>query len=63
MLSVPIALFASPLVQSFLFEVKPNDPYTIVWGVGVQVLAVLLAGCAPARRAARISPAIALRAD
>jgi ABC-type antimicrobial peptide transport system permease subunit len=50
-------------VQSFLFEVKPNDPFTIVSAVGVLVLAALLAGWGPARRAARISPAIALRAD
>jgi predicted permease len=63
MLSIPIALSASRLVQSFLFEVKPNDPFTIVSAVGVLVLAALLAGWGPARRAARISPAIALRAD
>ena len=62
-ISVPIALSASTLVQSFLFEVRPNDPYTLVSAVVVLVLAALLAGCGPARRAARISPAVALRAD
>ena len=62
-LSVPLALFASRLVQSFLFEVKPNDPSTMVAAVGVLVVAALVAGYGPARRAARISPAIALRAD
>ena len=62
-LSVPITLFASRLVQSFLFEVKPNDPNTMAWAVGVLVIAALVAGYGPARRASRISPAIALRAD
>jgi predicted permease len=63
LVSVPLALSASRVVQSFLFEVKPNDPYTIVSAAGVLVVAALLSGCGPARRAARISPAIALRAD
>jgi len=63
MISIPIALFASRLVQSFLFDLKPNDPATIVSAVSVLVLAALLAGYGPARRAARISPAMALRAD
>ena len=63
LVSVPIALSASRLVQSFLFQVKPNDPYTIVTAAGVLVAAALLAGYGPAHRAARISPAIALRAD
>ena len=62
-ISLPIALFASRLLQSFLFAVEPNDPYVIVSAVGVLVLAALLAGSGPARRAARISPGIALRAD
>ncbi|HEY1305718.1 MAG TPA: ABC transporter permease [Vicinamibacterales bacterium] len=62
-ISVPIALLTSRLVQSFLFDVKPNDPYVIVSAVGVLVLAALLAGSGPARRAARISPGLALRAD
>jgi macrolide transport system ATP-binding/permease protein len=62
-ISVPLALLASRLVQSFLFDVKPNDPYTIVSAVGVLILAALVAGFGPARRAARISPSVALRAD
>jgi ABC-type antimicrobial peptide transport system permease subunit len=62
-ISLPIALFASRLVQSFLFELKPNDPYTIGSAASVLALAALLAGYGPARRAARISPTVALRAD
>jgi predicted permease len=63
MISLPIALLASRLVQSFLYEVEPNDPYVIVSAVGVLALAALLAASGPARRAARISPGLALRAD
>jgi hypothetical protein len=62
-ISLPLALLASRLVQSFLYEVEPNDPYVIASAVGVLVLATLLAGSGPARRAARISPGLALRAD
>jgi predicted permease len=62
-ISVPLTLFASRLVQSFLFAVKPNDPSTIVLAVSVLVVAAIVAGFGPARRASRISPAIALRAD
>ena len=62
-ISVPVALFAARLVESFLFDLKPNDPPTIVSAVGVLVLASLLAGCGPARRAARINPTAALRAE
>ena len=62
-ISGPAALFASRLVQSFLFELKPNDPITIVTAVGALVLASLFTGCGPARRAARINPTTALRAE
>jgi len=62
-ISLPIALLASRLVQSFLYDVEPNDPYVIASAVGVLALAALLAGSGPARRAARISPGLALRAD
>jgi predicted permease len=50
-------------VQSFLFEVEPRDP--MVFTVVAVVLAVvgLLACWLPARRAARIDPLIALRAE
>jgi ABC-type antimicrobial peptide transport system permease subunit len=62
-ISLPIAVFASRLVQSFLFELQPNDPLTIGWAVAVLVASALLAGMGPARRASRISAAVALRAD
>jgi ABC-type antimicrobial peptide transport system permease subunit len=51
------------VVQSFLFEVRPTDP--VVYGASALLLAVCGATATfiPARRAARVDPVIALRAD
>ena len=62
-ISVPAALSASKLVQSFLFETQPNDPVTLVLAGAVLVSAAILAGYAPARRASRIDPVAALRQE
>jgi predicted permease len=60
-ISVPAALIASRLVKSFLFETQPNDPGTLALAGVVLVIAAMLAGYAPARRASRIDPLAALR--
>lgn len=50
-------------MRSLLYEVKPADPATFA-AVGVVLLAVSLAACyLPARRAARVDPLEALRAE
>jgi predicted permease len=57
------ALFATRLMSKLLFNVAPNDPLTLI---GVSLLltgTTVLAASLPARRAARVDPAIALRAD
>jgi len=60
-ISVPVALSASQLVKSFLFETQPNDPGTLAVAGVVLLSAAILAGYAPARRASRIDPLAALR--
>ena len=53
----------SRLMQSFLFGVTPLDP-SIFTGVGMLLLVVALIACViPARRAASVDPARALRAE
>ena len=59
--SVPVVLATSKLVASFLFGIKANDPMALGLAVGILVVAALLAGGIPARRAARIDPMTALR--
>jgi putative ABC transport system permease protein len=55
------AVALSRVLTSFLFEVAPTDPVTLI-AVGLLfVLVALLACLAPARRAAKVDPLIALR--
>ena len=60
-ISVPAALGASQLVKSFLFGTRPNDPGTLALAGVILLSAAILAGYAPARRASRIDPLVALR--
>ena len=55
------AMAATRLMQGLLFGVTPNDPETLV-GVAVVMAAIGVAACwIPARRAAKIDPAITMR--
>ena len=57
------ALALSRLIASLLFGVGPSDPATF-GGVALLLTAVVLAACViPARRALRVSPTTALRAE
>lgn len=60
-ISVPAALAGSRLVKSLLYGTEPNDPGTLAMAGAVLLAAALLAGYAPARRASRIDPLVALR--
>jgi predicted permease len=57
------ALTTSRLVETLLFELTPHDPTTLTVAVVMLALSAALAGYLPARRASRIDPAIALRAE
>ena len=51
----------APLLESLLFAVKPLDPLTFAAVPGVLLLVIAAGSFAPARRASRVDPLIALR--
>ncbi len=58
---VVLAIVLSRVLRTFLFEVKPNDPMTLIV-VGALFAGVALLACwAPVRRAAKVDPLEALR--
>ena len=57
------ALSLSRLLVKLLYEVKPTDLSTFVVVSGVLLLVGMLASWIPARRASRMDPMVALRAD
>jgi predicted lysophospholipase L1 biosynthesis ABC-type transport system permease subunit len=58
---LPVTLGAVRLLESLLYGIKPGDTVSIVTAVVAIVIAAIAAGYAPARRASRIDPLIALR--
>ena len=60
-IGVPVAFGTSKFVASFLFGMKPNDPLALTVAVAILLAAAILAGYAPAHRASRIDPMVALR--
>lgn len=57
------AMGAARLLRAFLFELTPNDPITYAVIIIVLVVTAVLASWAPGRRASRVDPVIALRAE
>ena len=55
------ALATTRLISALLFGLKPNDPVTVSFAVGLMIAVAAVAGYLPARRAARVDPLIALR--
>jgi putative ABC transport system permease protein len=61
-LGVAGAFFAARLIQGLLFGVAPYDPATFI-GVAAMMAVIGIGACwLPALRAARIDPAITMRA-
>jgi ABC-type antimicrobial peptide transport system permease subunit len=60
-IGAPIAYGSSRLVASFLYGIAGNDPIALGIAIGTLIAAAALAGYAPARRACRVDPMVALR--
>ena len=60
---IPIAYGAARVVETFLFGVKARDLTTLIAAPLLLLVAALLAGWAPARRASRVDAMTALRED
>ena len=60
---VAIALVAGRFIRPMLFETSPYDPVVFVLAAGVLLTVSLGASLAPAIRASRVDPNIALRAE
>jgi ABC-type antimicrobial peptide transport system permease subunit len=62
-IGLPLALTIARMVSSMLFGVAPADPANYVVSVALLTGVGWVAAWIPARRAARIDPAVALRAE
>jgi putative ABC transport system permease protein len=51
------------VLEGLLFGVKPTDPFTFAMVAGALAISSLLACLAPARRASKVDPIVALRAE
>jgi ABC-type lipoprotein release transport system permease subunit len=57
------ALALGRLLQSMVRETNPRDPLTLAVVATLLVVVALAASLLPARRAAKVDPAVALRAE
>jgi hypothetical protein len=62
-LGLVIALAATRVLRSFLFEVSATDPIALAMVTAVLLGAALMASLLPARRAVRLDPVAALRSE
>ena len=58
-----LSLYAARAAATFLYQLKPQDPVTLVMAMAALASVTLFAGWIPARRAARLPPTVALRED
>jgi predicted permease len=63
LVGVPLSLLLASRLRELLFQVRPFDPATVAVVLGVLGLVVLAASIGPARRATRVDPVRAMRAE
>jgi putative ABC transport system permease protein len=57
------SLALSRVLATLLYQVSPSDPGALAGTIGGVLVVALAASYVPARRATRVDPAIALRAE
>lgn len=62
-LGLPAAFALTRLIEAQLYGVRPNDPATLIAVTAMLIAVTLAAAWLPARRAMRVDPMIALRAE
>ena len=62
-LGLALALIGGRWMADLLFDVSPRDPLVLALVAGGALLAALAASVAPARRATRVDPVVALRVE
>jgi ABC-type antimicrobial peptide transport system permease subunit len=62
-LALPVATFGGDAIRNTLFNVSPRDPFTYMVVIAFVAIIALIATLVPARRATRVDPLIALRAE
>jgi ABC-type lipoprotein release transport system permease subunit len=60
---VSLALPATKLLTTLLYQVRPADPWVLAPIAGLLLTVAVLAGYIPARRATRVDPLTTLRAE
>jgi ABC-type antimicrobial peptide transport system permease subunit len=58
-----LAIAGGHTASSLLFRVRPDDPLTLLGSIVILSVVALAASYIPARRATRIEPVMALRAE
>ncbi|HEU4365185.1 MAG TPA: ABC transporter permease, partial [Candidatus Krumholzibacteria bacterium] len=62
-LALTIATLGAEAIATVIFQISPRDPLTYAFVAGVLAVVALIATLVPARRATRVDPMIALRAE
>ena len=62
-IGIPVALVCVRFVKTQLYEITSADPNTVLGAIATLAVATCVAAVIPARRAASIDPAQALRSE